>query len=194
MESGSWKVEVKIGTMPQKVATAFSKFQENLVGAEYELVAYLGSQVVNGINHAVLAKQIVTTGKDSENLVVLIFNEKPNGSEATLVNIERVVEGNSAFGGTKVDVKTKLDEDLQELWDKAFEAWMGARVVPFAFLGTQVTKDTNYIFAAVYTATMYPDDIIKVVAVTVNPLENRVTFADMLESKYEASLGYAFSW
>ena len=194
MDSGSWKIEIEVGKMPQKVATAFSKFQENLVGAEYEPIAYLGSQIVNGINYAVLAKQILTTGKDSENVVILIFNEKTGSSEPILVNIERVLEGNSGFGGTKVDVKTELDKDLQEIWDKAFEIWIGARVTPFAFLGTQVTKGTNYIFAAIYTATMYPDDIIKVVIVTINPLENRVTFADMLESKYEASLGYAFSW
>lgn len=194
MESGSWKVEVKVGAMPQKVVTAFSKFQENLVGAEYEPIAYLGSQVVNGINHAILAKQIITTGKDSENLVVLIFNEKPASLEMTLINIERVIESGLPFGGTQIDVKTELDEDLQKVWKSAFEIWIGARVTPFAFLGTQVTKGTNYIFAAIYTATMNPDDIIKVVIVTINPLTAKVTFTDMLESKYESSLGYAFTW
>lgn len=51
---GEWKVEVNVGGMPQKVATAMGEI--NMLGAEYEPIAYLGSQVVNGVNHAVLAE------------------------------------------------------------------------------------------------------------------------------------------
>ena len=72
--SGGWSVNVEVGKMPQKVATAFSKLGD-LVGASYTPIAYLGSQVVNGINHAVLAEQTVLTGKDTKNIVVIIFNE-----------------------------------------------------------------------------------------------------------------------
>ena len=37
--------------MPQKVATAIAEL--NLIGAEYAPIAYLGSQLVNGVNHGV---------------------------------------------------------------------------------------------------------------------------------------------
>ena len=54
---GSWEVNVVTGGMPQKVATAFGELAGSLVGAEYTPIAYLGSQQVNGVNHAVLAEQ-----------------------------------------------------------------------------------------------------------------------------------------
>ena len=78
METGNWEIAIEIGRIPQKIASAIIDLEEKLVGAEYEPIAYLGSQVVNGVNHAVLAKQIITTGRDTENIVVLIFNEKNN--------------------------------------------------------------------------------------------------------------------
>jgi hypothetical protein len=74
--------------MPEKIATAVGDLK--IVGAEYTPIAYLGSQVVNGINHAVLAEQLVVAGKDTKNVVVIMFNERPEG--VTLVGIERVLE------------------------------------------------------------------------------------------------------
>jgi hypothetical protein len=53
MKFGSWEINPIVDAMPQKVATAFSELAETLVGASYEPIAYLGSQTVNGINHAV---------------------------------------------------------------------------------------------------------------------------------------------
>ena len=49
---------------------------------------------------------IIINGKDTKNIVLVIFNEKPNTLEATLVSIERVVEGSNAMGGINVDAKT----------------------------------------------------------------------------------------
>ena len=63
---GGWNIGVVTGGMPQKVATAFGKLAEQLIGCEYTPIAYLGSQQVNGINHAVLAEQTVITGKDTK--------------------------------------------------------------------------------------------------------------------------------
>ena len=64
---GSWNVDVTVGKLPQKVATAVGKLNESIVGTEYTPIAYLGSQVVNGINHAVLAEQVIVTGKIRRN-------------------------------------------------------------------------------------------------------------------------------
>lgn len=73
---GSWDVKVVVGSLPEKVATAVGELGEKLIGAEYTPIAYLGSQLVNGTNHAVLAEQVLTTGRDTKNIVVLTFNEK----------------------------------------------------------------------------------------------------------------------
>ncbi len=53
--------------------------------------------MVNGTNHAVLAEQTLTVGKDVKNIVVLILNEK--GGVITLSRIEHVLEQGGEFGG-----------------------------------------------------------------------------------------------
>ena len=190
---GGWNVDVTVSKLPQKVATAMGSLSEKLIGAEYEPIAYLGSQVTNGVNHAVLAEQIVTTGRDSNNIVVLIFNEKPGAMDLSLVSIERVVESGPAFGGTVIDATTEISDEVMDIWDRAFEDRVGLKATPFALLGTQMVKGTNYIFAAeVEPVTLNP--VKNVVLVVVNDMMQKVSITDMLTNKHEASLGYAFTW
>lgn len=190
---GSWNVKINTNGMPQKVATAIGALAEQLMGAEYEPIAYLGSQVVNGTNHAVLAKQTILSGRDTTNVVVLIFNEKPNDMKATLVSIDRVVEGGAPLGGIHVDPKTEIPADAKEAWDTAFANFVGSKVEPVALLATQVVNGVNYIFAA-EIAPLVPNAVSQVVLVTVNPTAGVLSFANLLESKHENSLGYAFTW
>ena len=191
--TGTWNVNVVTSGMPQKVATAFSALGEQLVGAEYEPIAYLGSQLVNGTNHAVLAKQIITTGRDTTNVVVIVFNEKPNAMEATLVSIDRIVEGGGALGGVQINPQVEIPEDAMSAWNTAFESFVGAKMVPFALLGSQVVNGVNFIFAATVTPVI-PDAVAKACIVTINPMTGTVAFDDLLSTKYEASLGYSFTW
>ena len=190
---GNWNVNITMGAMPQKVASAVTKLSETLIGAEYEPIAYLGSQVVNGVNHAVLAKQTILTGRDTKNIVVLIFNEKPNEMEATLVNIERVVEGGAPLGGTDINVMTDIPEDANQAFAKGFEGYVGCAVKPLALLATKVTNGINYVFLAEMTpVTLNPEK--KVALVTVNGLSNELSFVDLLATKQEVALGYSFTW
>jgi hypothetical protein len=191
---GQWDVKVVTDAMPQKVATAIGKLSEQLMGAEYTPIAYLGSQAVNGTNHAVLAEQLVITGKDTKNVVVLIFNEKPGDMECTLVNIERVVESGGELGGIEVDVKTDIPEEAKKAFDTAFEGFVGSKVELIALLGTQVVKGTNYIFAATI-APVVPDPVTRVAIVIANPMTGDISFTDLLGTKADSlQLGYAFTW
>lgn len=190
--TGNWKINVT-DNMPQKVATAMSKLSETLLGAEYTPIAYLGEQLVNGRNHAVLAEQVVTTGRDTKNIVMLIFNEKPNAMEATLVSIERVVESGAPMGGIHVNDTFDATPDAQTAWNEAFNGFVGSKVEPFAYLASQVVKGTNYIFAATVTPVI-PDAETSIAIVTINPMTGTLAFANPFETKQEASLGYAFTW
>ena len=191
---GSWNVDVAVGKMPQKVASAFAKLSETLIGAEYTPIAYLGSQTVNGINHAVLAEQLIVTGKDTKNIVVIIFNEKPNDMEATLVNIERVVESGNALGGINVNLQTEIPEDANKAFKTVFDGYVGMNIKPFAYLGSQVTKGVDYIFVA-ETAPVVQNPEKGVAIVVVNAMTKNVAFVDILTSKHETmSLGYSFTW
>lgn len=191
---GSWNVKVAVDAMPQKVATAIGELAEQLIGCEYKPIAYLGSQIVNGTNHAVLAEQTVLTGKDTKNVVVLIFNEKPNEMKATLVNIERVVEQGGEMGGIQVDVQTDIPAEAKEAFDSAFEGFVGSKVEPFAYLGSQVVKGVNYIFAAEVTS-VTAEPVTKVCLVTVNGMTGEIAFGDLLDSRNDLmTVGYAFTW
>ena len=184
---GSWTINVNTSGMPQKIATAVGELGEKLIGAEYSPIAYLGSQIVNGTNHAVLAEQLLLTGKDTKNIVLLIFNEKDG--VVTLSNIERVIEAGGPFGGTAIDVKANIPEDAQSVFDQAMAGFVGSNVEPFALLGTKVVKGIDYLFAATVTP-VTPEAITKVAIVKVNLLEKSIKFMDILN----APLGYAFTW
>lgn len=176
---GSWTINVVTGGMPEKVATACGKLSEQLIGAEYAPIAYLGSQVVNGTNHSVLMEQTILSGKDVKNVVLVIFNEKPNDIDLTLVNIERVVEGGTGAGAVVVDPKTEIPEEAKDVFAAALEGFVGSSVQPFALLATQVVKGIDYIFAAEVTP-VTQDPVKKVCTVTVNGLEKTVAFNDIL--------------
>lgn len=190
--TGSWNINVTNG-MPQKVASAVSALAEKLIGAEYEPISYLGSQVVNGTNHAVLAKQVLTTGRDTTNIVVLIFNEKPNAMDLDLVSIDRIIEGGAPLGGIQIDPQTIIPTDAMDAWKEAFEGFVGFSVQPFAILGTQVVNGTNYIFAAIGSPVVR-DAVNKAYIVTINTMTGTLAIEDMLTTKHENSLGYTFTW
>ena len=189
---GNYEVNVQTGKFPQKIATYFDETMGGLLGASYEPVAYLGFQVVNGINHALLCEQTVLTGRDTRNAVVIVVNEKDEG--LSLVSIERVVESGSELGGLAVNVQTHIPEEAQAAFDRAFKGFVGSKVEPFALLATQVTKGVNYVFAA-ELAPISANPVKTVAIVTVNSITRDVSFADLLTSRHDVlRLGYAFTW
>ena len=66
--------------MPQKVATDFTAVTGELVGADYEPIAYLGSQQVNGTNYRILALQRMVTPNAEKRIVKMIIHEELDGS------------------------------------------------------------------------------------------------------------------
>lgn len=195
MNVANWKININTDNMPQKIATAMSQLTNQLTGAEYKMIAYLGSQQVNGINHAVLAEQTVLTGKDSKNIVILVFNEKPNEREATLVSIDRILETGLPLGGTNIDVKVDKDipKDVMDIWIDACHHCLGSRMIPVALLGTKNANGTNYIFVASVDSQL-PGSEIELALITVNDLTRRMSFVDLLTDKTDYALGYAFNW
>ena len=194
METGNWEIAIEIGRIPQKIANAIIDLGEKLVGAEYEPIAYLGSQVVNGVNHAVLAKQIIITGRDTENIVVLIFNEKNNN--VVLVSIERVMSGSDAvFGGIRLDIKNitiEWDEEANFVFANAFKEFTGAKMVPYCLLGTQIVRGVNYFYLAEMRG-LGENDKKKAVLVIINSATDVVSIIDILTNKFTDSTKYSFT-
>ena len=187
---GSWNVNVTVGKYPQKVASALADL--NLVGALYTPIAYIGSQQVNGINHAVLAKQTLTTGKDVNNIVILTLNEKDD--KVVLSGIERVVEQGGELGGIKIADDFTVTEEAKDALKAALADRLGIEITPHALLGTQVTKGMNYILF-VTTASVTPNPEVEAAVVIVNSLTKNIGFSYVLGGHDNVNqLGYAFTW
>ena len=60
--------------MPQEAATAWDAVKD-LVGAKYKPVAYVGKQVVKGVNHVFLAEQTLITANPERHIVAVKINE-----------------------------------------------------------------------------------------------------------------------
>lgn len=77
---GSWDIsEIKGCNLPQKAQSAFTAVTGELVGADYQPVLYVGSQIVNGTNYCILAIQTIITAEPKKNLVKVIVNVSTNG-------------------------------------------------------------------------------------------------------------------
>ena len=87
---GGWNLDEVRGTaLPQKVQTDFTAVTSELVGADYEPIAYLGSQPVNGTNYRILALQRLLVPNGEKRIVKMIIHEELDGS-ARLVSVSGV--------------------------------------------------------------------------------------------------------
>ena len=82
---GGWNLdEVKGCNLPQKVQSAFTTVTSELVGADYEPIAYLGSQAVNGTNYRILALMRTVTLNAEKRIVKMIIHEELDGTARLL--------------------------------------------------------------------------------------------------------------
>ena len=87
---GSWDIsEIKGCNLPQKAQSAFTAVTGELVGADYQPVLYVGSQIVNGTNYCILAIQTIITAEPKKNLVKVIVNVSTSGV-ASLVSVSGI--------------------------------------------------------------------------------------------------------
>ena len=86
---GGWNIDdVKTCNLPQKAQSAFTAVMSEIVGADYEPVAYLGSQLVNGTNYRILAIKTPVVPNGEKSFVKIVVNEGTDSS-TRLVSISR---------------------------------------------------------------------------------------------------------
>lgn len=71
--------------LPEQVASAFSKVTMNLVGGKFEPLMYLATQVVNGTNHMILCRQILSDLEHTVRISTMIVNIPTNGEPQIVV-------------------------------------------------------------------------------------------------------------
>ena len=87
---GGWDISaLKPCNLPQKAASAFANVLGGLTGAEYVPVLYVGSQLVHGTNHCIIALQTIIAATPEKRLVKLIINEAPDNT-GSLVSVSGI--------------------------------------------------------------------------------------------------------
>lgn len=170
---GGWTVNTEFGeaAIPEEAKAAFDRAIEGYTGVGLTPVAYLGSQVVAGVNYSFLCTSTAILAKPVVSLSVVTVFRALDGS----AKISDVVKLDiSVFNKDAEDVQfdpagvpggryvadasgTALPENVQAAFDKATSALLGVEYTPLALLGSQVVSGQNYaILCRASTVTAQP--------------------------------------
>ena len=180
--TGGWTLsDPQDNILPEEVSEAFDDALEGYTGVGFKPVAYLGSQVVAGLNYAVLCQgTTVTADPDTSLKVVIIYKDLEGNSQINRVNDFNITDFTVENSSDKTSVTglaggwsyasavpTEFTDDrTAAAFDNAFKRITGVKYEPLALLGTQVVSGTNYAFLCkATTVTKEPVSVIKVVAV-----------------------------
>ena len=78
----------ELTAFPQKAASAWTVMND-IVGASYKPFAYVGTQVVKGVNHFFLAEQTIITRNPERHITLVNINEFDG--QFKLVAVERII-------------------------------------------------------------------------------------------------------
>lgn len=181
MISGGWNIGIASGSeLPESIKEAFDKAMAGLDGVAYEPVAYMGSQVVAGMNHAILCKATPVVPKAVTSLkMVIIYADLNGGAEVTSVADFNVGDFNTGelngdmpqamrMGGWGVSPEEacELTEGAAEAFEAAVEGYEGCRIEPLAVVGSQIVAGMNYAYVCRFTTvSLNPASDLKVIIV-----------------------------
>ena len=156
---GGWTVT---GDMTSQLTdderAVFDQAIDGLVGAEYEPIAIIATQLVSGTNYAYLCTTtpVVPDAKPHWTIAVVYKDLQGNASltnvadlELTDVKILEQTEDGMAVGAWKITEPSGKpvmlpSEEAQTAFEKATENYVGVGFKPIALLGTQLVSGTNY--------------------------------------------------
>ena len=138
-----------------------------------------------------MAEQTVLNGKDSENVAVIVFNEKQGSMDVSVVDIHRIIESGGILGGTEISIAIDIPQEAINAYEKAREGFVGFSIRLKAFIGTQTTYNKSYIFIGEIESMTSPKNVAEAAIITVT--NNKLHFERILESGHNDTLGYAFN-
>ena len=156
--------------LPQGLASAFFTLYGEKLGATYVPVYYVGTQIVNGVNHKLIAEctKLVSGGKKVKDFVIVTINIPPNsigGKGAKVVSEENATD-------------FVLRDDIEAGFKKAMADFVGAKHTPILEIGEQVVKGINYHFICQSQA-VYPDAEPFLTRVVVNNFQDYWTIVEI---------------
>ena len=157
--SGGWSAS-KDTKITDEQRTIFDKATETITGVTYTPVAYLGSQVVAGTNHAFLCKtepSVKELNGKAYWTVVYIY-EKPDGEceilesatpDIALSSDKQTVQysednGENLLGAWEMSETFNINDDVRKSFDDALANTKDVSYDPVMILGSQVVAGSNY--------------------------------------------------
>ncbi len=146
---GGWQ-EPESLEVPEEVQALFDKALEEIDGAEYQTIAYLGSQVVAGTNHAILCSITpVTQNPVGTYAIVTLYQDPEGGATITEIRnsdaeVKALPDGTSLLGGWEAPESLTVDEKAAAALEKSQETIEGETYAPVAYLAREVVSGTNY--------------------------------------------------
>ena len=132
----------------KEAKAAFEKAMQGMVGYKYEVIAYLGSQVVQGTNYAYLCRGTpVVPDAKAEYLILDIYEDLKGNTRITGTKQLLEVSDKNADGGwsyNQGDAVLDKNKDVKSAFDKAAEGLAGVDYKPIYYIGSQVTAGSNY--------------------------------------------------
>lgn len=155
--TGGWN-RADSPVVTDEVKVLLEKALNGMVGANYTPVAYIGSQVVAGTNHAILCRVAPVYPDAEETYVIVYLYEDLDGNvEITeTVDSNRSTDLSETDGGWFPTESPVLTDEAKAALEKTLEGMVGADYNPIALLSTQVVAGTNYCILCEITP-VYPD-------------------------------------
>jgi hypothetical protein len=154
MLAGGYKVDIAVGMLPQKVASFGMEVLNDRVGAKFSPVAYLGSQVVNGVNHAILTVKTLVTNPPVKALCVVVLNEKPGDGVKTDFTVVSIGDDILTYAAPGVVGGYAEPENFAATAVEAIDLWakcekpIGKNFDPKCILATQIVAGKNVVILA----------------------------------------------
>ena len=144
---GGWGRPESI-TVTEKVKSLLDKATNELDGAEYTPIAYLGNQIVAGTNHCILCKITpVIPNPASRYALVYLYEDLEGNVEITSVLDSGVSINSTAIpGGWYETASPVISDELRAYFNKAAANKKGAKYTAVVVLAEQVVAGMNYCF------------------------------------------------
>ena len=177
---GGWRIsdDMAEAELPEGAAEAFEKAMDGFTGVGYTPVAYLGSQVVAGVNYAYLCKAVTVTAQPETRLAVVIVYRDLQGNAvvSSIKNVdltECTKEADTEFrpgnyaGGWHLNTEAGvLPEGADEAFENALNGLVGVGYTPLTCMGSQVVAGRNYaVLCTAKTVSASPASALAVVVV-----------------------------
>ena len=158
VKTGAWDINPKqINSIDDNIKNIFANAAKELLGVKRELMLYLGSQVVNGVNHAFICRSEITYPSALPYYEIMICNVSPD-NEISIVKLDKIIESSqSSVGGivctssdeAKINISnSKEANDLIKIFQNAVKDIKDIKYTQELYLASQVVKGVNYSFVA----------------------------------------------